>query len=354
MLKLTYKSGVIEEGGIPDVNLDDVTTEQEKSPSRKIADELTELEEEYDKLEDAVYRTAYEAIIPDETKSTKETVRQANIAANEAIDNNPKLKALEKRIEDLKKKLAPKVIHENFGQEHIEQIDQFITWAKQNLPDFIQIQDIQDLSRRLKENGKTAGMFVLELNAIKNMAAVLTPGMPRRQALEGNIYIGQETPFKYHEAFHGVFRMLLSEAEIKKYLAIAKKEKNAELRSEGKKLSEALNELRTSHSVYNNLSNKELENRLYEEYLADKFDEFKMNAKGTKTSSEVKSLFTRILEWIKAVFKGFSKNELTTLFENIDAGKYKTTSVQANRFTTEAVVIHILIQIHSLEKKLYQ
>jgi len=331
LLKLTYLSGVIEEGGMTDINVNDVTSTTEKSPSRKIADELAVLEEEYDKLEDSIYRTTYETIIPDKTKSTKDTVREANIAANEAVDNDPKLKELDKQIEDLKKKLAPKVINENFGQEHIEQIDQFITWAKQNLPEFIQIQDIQDLSARLKENGKTVGMFVLELNNL----FFITPSIKKN--VEGSIYVGAQTPFKYHEAFHGVFRMLLSEAEIKKYLAIAKKEKNAELRSEGKKLSEALNELKSSHSIYNNLTKEQLEDRLYEEYLADKFEEFKMNPKGTNTSSEIKSLFTRILEWIKAVFKGFSKNELTTLFENIDAGKYKTTSVQTNRFTTEAV-----------------
>ena len=62
-----------------------------------------------------------------------------------------------------------------------------------------------------------------------------------------------------------------------------------------------------------------------------------MNPKGTKVSSEIKSLFTRIIEWIKAVINRFSKNELTTLFENIDSGKYARSTVQENRFTNETL-----------------
>ena len=306
LLKLTYKSGVIEEGGSTDVDTTTVVTE--KSPTRKTADKIRELQDKYDELEDQIWDETFNEINEGNTEKAKgdaQTTIQANEAANDAIENNEELKALDAEIEALKKKLAPKVINENLGDAHIEKIDTFITWAKSNLPDFIQIQDIQDLSARLKENGKTAGMFTLELNALGNN-------------IEGNIYVGTQTPFKYHEAFHGVFRMLLSETEIKKYLSLAKKEKLAALRKEGKKLSEALNELRSSHSVYNNLSNTELEHRLYEEYLADKFEEFKMNPKGTKVSSEIKSLFTRIIEWIKAVINRFSKNELTTLLIQVN------------------------------------
>tara|TARA_R110001592_G_scaffold315323_2_gene591252 strand:- start:6352 stop:21756 length:15405 start_codon:yes stop_codon:yes gene_type:complete len=319
LLKLTYRSGVIEEGGSSVV---DATTETtEKSPTKKVADKIEELELELETLESDIWKDTYESIASEEQiKADPSVVQKGNIAANEAIENSEELKDIEAQIAELKKNLAPKVINERLGQEHIEQIDEFITWSQQNLPDFIQIQDIRDLSARLKENGKTAGMFTLELNTLGNN-------------IEGNIYVGAQTPFKYHEAFHGVFRMLLSESEIKKYLSLAKKEKLTALRKEGKKLSVALNELRSSHSVYNNLSKTELEHRLYEEYLADKFDAFKMSAKGTKTSSEIKSLFTRILEWIKAVVNRFSKNELTTLFENIDSAKYSTSSVQFNRFT---------------------
>ena len=125
----------------------------------------------YDELEDQIWDETFNEINEGNTEKAKgdaQTTIQANEAANDAIENNEELKALDAEIEALKKKLAPKVINENLGDAHIEKIDTFITWAKSNLPDFIQIQDIQDLSARLKENGKTAGMFTLELNALGN------------------------------------------------------------------------------------------------------------------------------------------------------------------------------------------
>ena len=42
------------------------------------------------------------------------------------------------------------------------------------------------------------------------------------EGLRGTIRVGASSPFKYHEAFHAVFRMLLTDEEITKYLGIAK------------------------------------------------------------------------------------------------------------------------------------
>lgn len=147
----------------------------------------------------------------------------------------------------------------------------------------------------------------------------------------------ENNPFKYHEAFHAVFRMLLPEAEITKYLRIARREKLAELKKEGKTLRQALDELQMQSPLYQKMSQQELEDTLFEEYLADKFEEFKKNPGKTNTSSEVKSIFTRILEWIKSVFLNYSPNELNILFDNINTGKYKSSTIANNRFTTDLV-----------------
>jgi len=95
------------------------------------------------------------------------------------------------------------------------------------------------------------------------------------------------------------------------------------------------------------MSEKRLMQEYYEEYLADQFEIFKTSPRQTKTSSENKSLFTKILEWIKAVLGNYSRNELTDLFENIDAGKYKSATVMQNRFT-EAVMQGITIEANAL------
>ena len=203
--------------------------------------------------------------------------------------NDPELIELQKEIDKLKNSLGYKIV-DNFDGLDVENIDTFIEWARENLPDFISIEDMEDLGRRLKNNGITAGAFAIELSK-------LAGGMD----LVGKIYTGKLNPFKYHEAFHSVFRMLLSETEIKKYLKIAKQEKLAELKKEGKTLTEALNELKNLSPIYQKMDRKQLEDTLYEEYLADRFEEFKMNNK-------------------------------------INTGKYKSAEVASNRFTSSNFV----------------
>ena len=207
----------------------------------------------------------------------------------------------------------------------VEDINTFLAWANKNLPDFISIEDIATLGDNLKAGGERVGAFVLNLNDIAGGKTV-----------NGTLYTGANSPFRYHEAFHGVFRMLLTDAEINKYLGIAKKEVKAKLRLEGKSLKQELEMFRRSANTYSDMSDARLEQEYYEEYLADQFEIFKTSPKSAKTSSEVKSLFTRILEWIESVFKSYSKNDLNTLFENIDAGKYNSSTIAFNQFTNQA------------------
>ena len=104
----------------------------------------------------------------------------------------------------------------------------------------------------------------------------------------GKIYTGPNSPFRYHEAFHGVYRMLLTPAEQANYLRIASKEKRSKLRAEGKTLSSELQKFRNSSSVYTNMSQKRLEREYFEEYIADEFELFKTGPLNTNTSSEIK------------------------------------------------------------------
>ena len=158
------------------------------------------------------------------------------------------------------------------------------------------------------------------------------------KTIGGTLYTGANSPFRYHEAFHGVFRMLLSDVEIKKYLSIARKEVRAKLRAEGKNFNQEMQRFRNSADTYTNMSESRLEQEYYEEYLADEFELFKTNPRSSKTSSEVKSLFTRILDWIKSVFSSYNSKELQTLFENIDSGKYRNASTVVNQFTSQVGV----------------
>jgi len=238
----------------------------------------------------------------------------------EAIANDAELKELTLKL-IVAKGTANKII-KDFDGHNIEDIETFVQWVKDNLPEDIRI-DIDNLGKKLKNGYITVGMFMMQMKNISKGIA----------GLEGVITVGANNPFKYHEAFHAVFRMLLTDVEISKYLSIAKKEVRAKLRKEGKTLAEALNDMKKQHSMYAEMPKDILEARLYEEYLADEFDKFKMNPSSSKTSSESKSIFRRILDFISEVLGNFRPRQLNELFEGIDSGKYKNTSIKENRFT---------------------
>jgi hypothetical protein len=257
-----------------------------------------------------------------ETLKAELTEGLVGAAKRKAVNESKKYQDLLAQRKKLESE-ANKIVSVEDAIANVEDINVFADWASQNLPDFISRADIETLANNLKAGGVRVGAFVLSLN---NIGGGLT--------VNGTLFTGAKSPFKYHEAFHGVFRMLLSDTEIKKYLAIARKEVRAKLRAEGKSFKVELEKFRNSANTYSDMSPERLEQEYYEEYLADEFEKFKANAKSTQTDSTVKSLFTRIMEWIQSVFKSFTRNELLTLFENIDSGKFKNASINQNQFVT--------------------
>ena len=236
-------------------------------------------------------------------------------------ENSSEVLAIKGQIEVLSKAIGLKVVAAGYTESDITNLTEFLTWAQNNLPDFVTVEDLDTLKTNLYNGGKTVGAFVSSLSNIAGNVEV-----------NGTIYTSASSPFKYHEAFHAVFRLLLSDAQISRYLTIAKKELRDQLRKEGKSFSLAKEEMRLLNPLYAAMSESALEERMYEEYLADKFEDWKINKK-TETNYVNKSLFAKLVEWIKKVFSRFGKNELNSLFDNIDAGKYRNSKVVTNRFT---------------------
>ena len=139
----------------------------------------------------------------------------------------------------------------------------------------------------------------------------------------------------------------MPEEDIQKYLNIAKKDVLKQMRTaEGyeilpgtfvKTMEQARVILKGLSKSYAVLDNKTLNERVLEEYIADEFEKFKTNPKSSKVQSEVKSLFTRILEWIKNIFIAPNYLEYNALFTSIDSGQYKNAAIQENRFTLSAM-----------------
>jgi hypothetical protein len=254
------------------------------------------------------------------------------------MDQNDELKKLNSELTKLQSKLGYKILpYENFDGYDVENIDNFIAWMKNNLPEAIAVGDMDDLAKRLKANGITIGAFVMELSKVSGNV----------KDLVGKVYVGKQSPFRYHEAFHGVFRMLLTEEEINKFLSIAKNDVRKKMKSSKgyeilpnvfvKNMAQARAIMKGLAKSYALMDDKTLNDRIYEEYIADEFEKFKTNPRSSKIGTEVKSWFTKLIEWIRNVFLGYNSSELNDLFKSIDTGAYKEASIKDNRFTREAM-----------------
>ncbi len=178
--------------------------------------------------------------------------------------------------------------------------------VKQMLPPFISIELFEHIIDGLRANGIPMGVF-------KDMVIKLNTS----NAVKGT---------GYHEAFHSIFRTVLTEDQITTYLQEAEREYKS--RNTDKKLREAIDRLRSYSHEYQGLSVSQLEQLVYEEYMADKFMEFKKN-------SNEKSFFRRLFIIIKDLLNLFKYNseKLSSLFEDISTGAFVNQDIKDNRFT---------------------
>ena len=273
-------------------------------------------------FEDRYWDQRYEAIKTLYPNSNDAYITKKIVAELKDIQFNPEnpLNAgyqTLKRIKDDAEGKAFKIT-DKFDGNDIEDINTYTNWYRDNLNTDLVNLKIDDLQNNMINNQMLVGQFEMHKQNLRST---------------GTISVGTNDPFKYHEAYHAVFRMFLTEAEIKRYLKIAKKEVLAKLRKEGKNLTDELSKMRKQHGLYAEMSRKELEERYYEEYMADEFEKFKMDPKSTRINVEIKNWFQRLLDILFAAL-GFPTYTLNSLFKNIDSGKYKNAGVQENRFTT--------------------
>ena len=260
------------------------------------------------------------AKIEAEHKKTGENRRKLQKQSNEYQAALKKLRELEQKRNDNSafRMMEP---WEALTQE--QNMDEFLAWAETALPDFIKVKTLDDLANRIKVNGYTVGAFTLALKKIAGNVEV-----------EGTIYANASN-IAYHEAFHGVFRMLLTEEEQKKLYNIAKAEKLKYYKGDLELYKADIKRFQRLHPKYQALSGKALENEYLEEYMAKEWEKFKQNPRSTKTNSAIKNFFNTLLEFIKSVLKAFRKNQLQQFFEDIDAGKYRGGKILSNPFTEQ-------------------
>jgi len=165
---------------------------------------------------------------------------------------------------------------------------------KEILPDWVSIKNIEVLLDNFENKGITYGAF-------KNAAIYLAENAP-----EGT---------EYHEAFHAVFRTMLSDSEINRYYKYASKKF-------GVPSDKQLEDLKNSSSAYTNLSRPQLIDLFYEEQMAEDFRKFVLNRKAELSVPFWRRLFNKIWRFIKGLIN--RSQDLNALFEDIYLGKFKT------------------------------
>ena len=294
---------------------DDEMSEEEKAKAAELLRQLKKRQQEQS-VQDQIQALG---IKKDQMIETIEGENLTKMSRKDAMNYNyegdPRIQAINQQIAKLENTAAFKVA-KTLSEQDVTDINEFTDWVARTLPVFISTEELKNMNRTMKTEGITVGMFYMQMDTLN-------------QNIQGRIAVGKKTPYKYHEAFHSVFRMLLNDEQIDGFYKIAKEE----LRKAGKDIEVLKKELFDSKpEVYATLTEKQLEERVYEEYMADKFDEWKKNNK-VETAPQNKSLFRRILDFIKSFFKARKTAPLEKLFMNIDKGRYKNSNVVSNRFT---------------------
>lgn len=198
-----------------------------------------------------------------------------------------------------------------FDESELEQstitYEQAVRNIAELLPDTIDIRDINEVIEKLSANGIPAGVLF-------NRIVYLSKNFRN---------IGTE----YHEAFHAVFRLLLTDNEIQSLLDAAKSKY-------GKPSIDQLLDLRDKSSDYVNLSEEQLIQLWYEEKLADEFAKYATNKSSKKDIS--KGLFAKLWNLIKSFLNlnNSSSDTVETYFDNILNKSYKNREVRSTLFPT--------------------
>jgi len=304
-------------------------SEGEETELDKLNKEIKRLEQEKE-LESTRRR---EIKLADTTKNitVASAIRESTKEA--AIIYDPQIKELKKKVNDLRKnqnqsqpgKVLKVTTKTEFDEASVVNIDKFKKYISRILGDVVDVETMEQLTDNLKTNNITVGQFTAYMEILKD----------GNKAVKGLIQVGEKSGFKYHEAFHAVFRLMLSDEQAARLTGYAKIEVKEKLAKEGRTLKEELDEMRDLHTIYADMSEEELEERYYEEYMADRFDEFSLKNEplATKTLPGIRGFFQKIWDFITSLFKKTSKNQLDSFFREVNRGKYKNSRVTDNKFT---------------------
>lgn len=212
-----------------------------------------------------------------------------------------------------KKNAIPKLLDDTFDTKAVENIDTFKDFVATNLPSSITVGELENVAANLKTDRVRVGQFVTYLNDLGNVA--------------GRIETTAGAPYKFHEAMHGIFRLLLTPEQQKEQIAYADKVNPVT----AKKLAE----FKASDDRYSDMDEEELHNEYQEEFIADEFDRYSTNKRSSKATSGMRAFFNRIWDWIRFAYDKLTGNRMRALFYQVHVGDFRNAGLQENDFTRD-------------------
>lgn len=196
-------------------------------------------------------------------------------------------------------------------------------------------QDIQSEVDWLRANLPMLGLDVDSLKDIVNLTEI--DGAVLGMMLNKMIYLNKALPAKgvvYHEAFHGVFRYLLTDSERKNLVQqVIDNKKNGE-----KFTPQAVRKFAKERNLAEQDYQKLVE-LIAEEILADGFQNYMLQEK----PAAPKTLLQRFFEMLKKILNFFVKNQnnINNLYANIKTGKYSTAVFKSDMFENQPAYVLI-------------
>lgn len=189
------------------------------------------------------------------------------------------------------------------------EIESEVAFVSRVLPQWgVSISDLQDVIDLSKIDGRVLGMFLNRVIHLNNQLLV-----------KGVVF---------HEAFHGVFRYLLTSEQRKSLIqAVVSDPKNAS-QFEQDNLTEFA---RARNLEYNRDKIIEL---IAEEILADGFQRYMAAYEKRKKEKAPSNIFERLFDLIRKLINAFkaNKNEIEATYDKIASGYFKSAVINSNMF----------------------
>jgi hypothetical protein len=203
-----------------------------------------------------------------------------------------------------------------YSEEDVINYEAALARLRDMLPSWITVEELQQLAQNYRDGKITFGSFY---NNVVKISRLARPGT------------------EYHEAFHAIFRTLLTNKEQDILYAEAKELIRQELKKQGKSFNDGLAAFKAERKDYAHLPSNIIQMLYLEEWMADEFVKYKQG----KSVIKPKTLLGRAIKYLFDKIQRFAKwfkdePTLQNLFADIESGKFRNEKTRiANRFSQD-------------------